>query len=430
MNPYMPYREPEERRNRKAETLSSILAALKLGLEGYNVYQTGEINKERNALTAKELEMRGAETVENRALKNRELGLKETEIAQGATRNTILQQQADQAGEANRIKTGESPDLKNFGVVSAKVAENHLMKLGVKQDSPIIQNIQEMAKNPEVNNGTAYKMLLNQYPAARQEMLDSMADDYTKKLEKYQKEGKDYTATTEGRSQLQAIEAIETDQTGEKVLSQYFPGTAESMKAREAESAKKAYIPPERPVSVPPGGSLVDTTGNPIYTAPAKAERPVSVPPGATLIDPTTQKTIYTAPPKAERPVSVPEGGTLIDPATGKPIYTAPKTPAAAKGPTPADKRAQDNMVAKAETLILSNKDKEAAGANVDLFNQNAQKPYAYQWKKGTLYGGEWAKIPLPTIKGKQVTAAEVYFTAEQNGITYDEVLRRIGAIK
>jgi len=36
-------------------------------------------------------------------------------------------------------------------------------------------------------------------------------------------------------------------------------------------------------------------------------------------------------------------------------------------------------------------------------------------------------QVKLPKIKGKQVTAKDVYDTASQRGMTYDEVLRAIG---
>jgi len=38
--------------------------------------------------------------------------------------------------------------------------------------------------------------------------------------------------------------------------------------------------------------------------------------------------------------------------------------------------------------------------------------------------------VKLPNMAGRQVTADEVYYTAEKNGTTYEDVLRKIGAIK
>lgn len=108
----------------------------------------------------------------------------------------------------------------------------------------------------------------------------------------------------------------------------------------------------------------------------------------------------------------------------GNPIAEAPKEKVIKPGKDTSRREALD--VAKAEEKILSNQSKEAAGAHVDIFNRYAEKPYAYQWKKGKLYGGSWEKIKLPVINGQQATAAEIYYTAEKHGMTYDAVLNQV----
>jgi membrane protein involved in colicin uptake len=97
------------------------------------------------------------------------------------------------------------------------------------------------------------------------------------------------------------------------------------------------------------------------------------------------------------------------------------------KGPSETELRAQRKELADNESKLLLNKDKEGAGPLADLHNERSEKPYAYKWKPGKLYGGEYTQIKLPKIKGKQVTAKDVYDTASQRGITYDEVLKAIG---
>ncbi|MFH2076842.1 MAG: hypothetical protein ABIJ57_16140 [Pseudomonadota bacterium] len=153
--------------------------------------------------------------------------------------------------------------------------------------------------------------------------------------------------------------------------------------------------------SVAPGGTLVDESGKVVYSNP---NRPAG----------------------SDRPLSVAPGGTLVSPKTGKPIYTAPE-----KGPTDAEKRQTAKLIADAESQIILNPGPEAAG-QADLFNQYAEKPYAYTWNenKGTFKGAAWDKVKLPKIKGKQVTAKDVYDTATQRGMTYEDVLRAIGALK
>ena len=51
-------------------------------------------------------------------------------------------------------------------------------------------------------------------------------------------------------------------------------------------------------------------------------------------------------------------------------------------------------------------------------------------WWKRDEEIGKTQKIDLPIVNGKQVTAKEVWFTAQENGITMEEVLKLIGAIE
>ena len=96
---------------------------------------------------------------------------------------------------------------------------------------------------------------------------------------------------------------------------------------------------------------------------------------------------------------------------------------------SPTDVRREAADIAKMESTILANKDRDDVGPQVDAWRQMAKKPYTYTWKPGII-GGSWEKLKLPVLKGKQVTSDEVYFTAEKNGMTYDDVLKQIGAIK
>ena len=430
MNRYMPYREPE--RDKTGERLSTLLAAIKLGLEGYNVYQSGQLGAERNALTAKEIEMRGDQAIQDQTYRTNELALRGRQVGVQEGQLEVDRGKLGEMQEANRLKAGESPDLKNFGAVSAKLAEKHLTNLGVKKDASIIREIQDMGTNPNVNNGEAYRIMKQNYHEFRKEMIETISEDYTNKVMKDDR----YSQSKEGMQQQQTIAALEADEGGEAILSRFFPGTSEAIKRKEAASTAetlKANAEFQKGRYVQTDGGLYDTFEKKIITGTEKRfadKSPVSVGPGATLVDPSSNKPIYTNPNQqagALRPVSVPEGGTLVDPQTGRVIHTSPKTP---KEQTPTDKRTEDKSIAEAETKILANQDNEAVGGQVDFFNQYAKKPYTYVWKPGKLYGGSWEKTKLPTIKGKQVTAAEVYYTAEQNGITYDDVLRKIGAIK
>ena len=134
-------------------------------------------------------------------------------------------------------------------------------------------------------------------------------------------------------------------------------------------------------------------------------------------------KTVHT-PAKLERPISVAPGASLVSPRGGAPIYTAPE-----KGPSDAEKRQTAKLIADAEGKILLNPGPESEG-QADLFNQYAEKPYAYIWNenKGSFKGAKWDKVKLPKIKegGRtiQVTAKDVWDSAHAEGISFEESLK------
>ena len=97
---------------------------------------------------------------------------------------------------------------------------------------------------------------------------------------------------------------------------------------REGEEAISAPAAPERPLVVPPGGSVLRPgEREPSFTAPTKPEKPVSVAPGGTLVNPETGAEVYKAPTAPAKPMSVAPGGTLVNPETGATIFTAPAAP-------------------------------------------------------------------------------------------------------
>ena len=124
----------------------------------------------------------------------------------------------------------------------------------------------------------------------------------------------------------------------------------------------------------------------------------------------------------------IPAGSTLVNTSSGKTVATG--TDKLPKDMT-TEARMTSKDVAEAEEKILSNPDNQATQGKVDLFNQYSTKPYMYELEttEGKIYGTntKTKKIALPKINGKQVTAADVYNTAQQNGVTIQEVLNRIG---
>lgn len=119
------------------------------------------------------------------------------------------------------------------------------------------------------------------------------------------------------------------------------------------------------------------------------------------------------------------------------------KEPKGPKEPTFTEERMSAKDAAKAEEAIVSpeNEGNPALVGPISIFNRFSNKPYVYIWKiekqkKGSLWWkkdvevGKTQKIDLPVVNGKQVTAKEVWFTAQENGITMMEVLKLIGAIE
>lgn len=121
-----------------------------------------------------------------------------------------------------------------------------------------------------------------------------------------------------------------------------------------------------------------------------------------------------------------PDGRIVRNP---KPTTTADTTegkPAAGEKPmTEAEKRAQRKEIVVAEEFIIKENGNAKVLPYIDLFNSRADKPYCYVWEEGR-FTDSAKKVMLPKIKGKQVTAQEVYFTAEKNGVPFEEVLEQI----
>jgi len=108
------------------------------------------------------------------------------------------------------------------------------------------------------------------------------------------------------------------------------------------------------------------------------------------------------------------------------------------KPPTPTETRMTAKDVASAEITILETPENPEVKGAIGLFNQYATKPYVYIWKaqmKDIPWGRDIeveqaVKIKLPKVKGKQAYAKDVWDTAQTHGITIEEVLKRIGALK
>ena len=121
----------------------------------------------------------------------------------------------------------------------------------------------------------------------------------------------------------------------------------------------------------------------------------------------------------------------------------AKKTAEGPKEPTFTEKRSTAKDVSTAEQAILNpdNEGNPALVGPISIFNRFSDKPYMYIWttkkeKKGIIGFrkevdvGKTKKIDLPVLNGKQVKASDIWFTAQEEGKTLEEVLKMIGVIE
>lgn len=184
---------------------------------------------------------------------------------------TIQAQQLDiQRRQADTAAAQVPHHKRNFGTVTAKMGQNTLTKLGVKKENPLFTTLEEMANNPAIDNEQAYLRVKNDYPAYYQTLKNEIADDYVKKFEK----DENYANTPEGKKQLQVLDALDKDQTGDTVLGGFFPATVQSM-----EMEQRKLRAAQTPVAV------VGEDGKPRYMSAEEAMRT-----GAERFTPNTEK--------------------------------------------------------------------------------------------------------------------------------------------
>lgn len=371
----------------------------------------------RNVLTLAEMKQRGD-------IAERQAGLTQQEINLRGDTNMIARQAAER--EAQKLELDRQKLGAQFTLFDSARIGGMVKRLGLdKALGPELEQLQRYGADRNFTMGAAHDDFVSGWDQKKADILNRMSQDAMEKIAK----DPAYAESKEGKAQQAIMDMIYADESGDYTSSLLFPGVAEQ-KAREKantraalmtaqnERAKNRYILTDR--------GLFDTTTQQIVPDTGKIPTLVNVPPGGTAINPTTGETVFTNPnrPGSDRPVSVSPGATLVDPGTGRAIFTAPEKPE--KGTTPTEQRNLAKTIADAEEKISLNATNEAAGPQVDLFHQYAEKPYAYAWAPGRLYGGEWKKTQLPKVNGKQVTAKDVYDTAAARGMTFDEALARI----
>jgi len=392
----------------KRDNLAAILAALKLGTDIYGTWQQGDIaEKKLEATTAAAAQQQAweqqkhAETLASHALDREQ---------RAATANASLPYHQQSYGFGDHMKLA-------------------LKAKDVGDDANILNFSKQLAADKTITKMDAWKMF-RENDQLRESAIESLTKKVQSASEKGAKEGVNYLETKEGQADYQRLQALSDPEAWKQIVDANFSETASSYQQAQAKAKKDASF---APVNVE-GVGLVDPNNREVLvqSKPKPKDSIVTAGRGVFQIgDDGKPKLVATAPQTESTAAtwSAPtydKDGNQIQISSKGEVKVISKT----KSESLTEKRQTDKMVADAELKVLSNRSNDAAASEVDIVNQYGKKPYAWQWKPGKLYGGTWEKIKLPVMGGRQVTANEVYYTAQKNGTTYEEVLRKIGAIK
>ena len=404
----------------KRDHLAAILAALKLGTDIYGTWQQGDIaEKKLEATTAAAAQQQAweqqkhAETLASHALDREQ---------RAATANASLPYHQQSYGFGDHMKLA-------------------LKAKDVGDDANILNFSKQLAADKTITKMDAWKMF-RENDQLRESAIESLTKKVQSASEKGAKEGVNYLETKEGQADYQRLQALSDPEAWKQIVDANFSETASSYQQAQAKAKKDASF---APVNVE-GVGLVDPNTRAVLV-PGKAKpTEASLYADAAKGDPTAQAAVAAiqagkikvaregrAPSTAatwSKPMQD-EGGEYQINTHGKKEYTV-KEKAEAK-PTP-------KIIADAEAKISANLDNEAASSYADMVNQHSKNPYAwvYQGNENSRYigdrkvwnAGKWTKVKLPVMDGKQATSNEVWFTAEKNGVTYEDVLRKIKALK
>ena len=382
---------------------SQLLDVADLGLRFYGIKKQAESDTARNALMKEDVALRGRVQGETErvnkirwgengqpGLEHGQLNATNRQIAVGETRNDL---------ERQKLELMQKTEEANFNLYMTQ-QPNPARLLGVVEKMPSLKApvnglIEEINAGNVKTRWEAYRHLKSNWATLSQVAKDELA----KEIQKDIKEGRHLTAAQKG----EMLNEINSDGFVEQIFG--FP---------------QSMMPKRERVNMPVG-----STAEPRLYETEDGYLPAGEALGKKKPEKASKETL-----KALSP-----GQVLVD-AEGNVVARGPEK--ASKETSLTEQRQIAKDVAKAEETIIGNIDNAQAQPHVDLFNQYAGKPYSYIWKekKGTKIlgmtfgeGGEAVKIPLPVINGKQVTARDVYDTAAQEGLTYEEVLRLIGAI-
>jgi hypothetical protein len=214
-----------------------------LGLQLYGLKQQGDIARANQALTAKELGMKGEQLAEQKRVSEIHWGTPERIEApamEGGEPRVIpgvegLEQRKmkvlEQTAEDERKKNA---DIENFEPLKAGRVVQKLKSLGLSEEYPLVKKIKELGWNAKITNYDAYQEIKSLYPQFRQEMGEKVIADFEKKSEANPL----YAKSPEGQAQQQFIMALARDDTGDSILGAAFADTIAARQRRQAPAMK------------------------------------------------------------------------------------------------------------------------------------------------------------------------------------------------
>lgn len=349
---------------------------------------------------------------------------------------TIPERQIAETAKLREIERAKlTPDQGAFTPVQeaqGKVSIKTATGLGPSIDKIFSEHITPFSQDPTMTRGNLYDHIASQGKETVTGWLNEIQADYEKNLAK----DPNYAKTQQGKQAEALMNDLYNAPDGSMIAASIMPDVARYRKVQEAEKQKVGMDQIKAAIATKAmkGETLTEDEKALVGITP-KVPQIRSVDRGD-VVDIYENGVLTKTEKKGKAPATLDReritSNIGVNPATGKEEYLL--TDGSFSGRTPGTKatsetelRAQRKEMADNESKLLLNKTSQGAGPLADLHNERSEKPYVYRWSPGELYGGEYVQIKLPKIKGKQVTAKDVYDTASQRGMTYDEVLEAIG---
>ena len=262
--------------------------ALKL----YDIKARQATSQAQQALTAKELGLKERQLGFERMKTQAEYGpggLAERRVGATEAATAMEQKKLDQAAKMKGIAEGPF-QRSNLAPIEGRIAMfDKQNKTGIlKAVNPIMQYVKDAA-DMNATGADVYNGLKQSWPQHKEPVMKSLQEEYNKAL------------MNDNKAAAQTVQGIMADLEKDGVIDSMMPGVAQYVKDKQAmaaaEIAQKTRTIPEKPIVLPSGSKLVDSSGKELAIGTIKKDRPLSIPPGGTLVD-SSGKVIATGPPK------------------------------------------------------------------------------------------------------------------------------------